>query len=345
MKSYNNLYPQIYDFENLYRAYLKARRCKRYRKEVLEFSTSLEENLLEIQNELIWKSYRTGKYRQFYVYEPKERLVLALPFKDRIVHHALCNVIEPIFDKTFIYDSYACRLGKGTHAGVERLTYFLRRAKRIWDNTYCLKCDIAQYFPSINHRILLGLYRKKIRCKDTMWLISEIINSTADPNDPDPRGVPIGNLTSQLSANVYLNELDHFIKEILRVRFYVRYMDDFIILHGRKRVLRWVVEEITGFLDRHLKLQLNSKTAIFPISQGINFLGYKIWATHRLLRKDSIKRIKRKLKRYQEKYAKGLIGLEEIKASLASWLGHCLHCNSYNLRKKILKNFVLRRES
>lgn len=343
MKTYPNLYPRVYDFENLYKAYLKARRGKRFREEVLEFTANLEENLITIQNELIWKTYRTGKYRQFYVYEPKVRLVLALPFKDRIVHHALCSVIEPIFEKAFIYDSYACRVGKGTHPGVDRLTGFLRRAQRIWERPYCLKADIAQYFPTVDHKILLSLYRKKIRCPDILWLLTEIINSTADADDPNPRGLPIGNLTSQLSANIYLNELDHFCKEVLRLRFYVRYMDDFVILHGDKRKLRLIKNEIQVFLNDRLRLEYNGKTAIFPISQGINFLGYRIWPTHRLLRKNSIKRMRQKLKGFEKGYAAGRVDRKEVEASLRSWLGHCQHCDSYNLRRRLLGDFCLRR--
>ncbi|KUK51909.1 MAG: RNA-directed DNA polymerase (Reverse transcriptase), partial [Desulfotomaculum sp. 46_296] len=297
-KTYTDLYPRIYDFENLELAYMKARRTKRFKNEVPEFSFNLESNLIQIQNELIYKTYRTGRYRCFYVHDPKTRQVAALPFKDRVVQHALCNVIEPIFEKRFIPDSYACRA------------------------------------------ILKAIIRRRIACPDTLWLIDEIIDSGGDGSDC-PRGLPIGNLTSQLWANVYLDQLDHFVKEVLREPYYVRYMDDFVILGGDKGHLWQVKREIEGFLAGKLDLRLNGKTGIWPISQGIDFLGYRIWPTHRLVRKSSIKRMKRKLKAFQRKYREGQIDLEKINATIQSWLGHVSHANSYNLRRKLLEAFVL----
>lgn len=340
-KTYKSLLEQIYQFENLYNAYLKARKDKRYNREVLEFTANLEENLIILQNQLIYRTYSTGRYREFYVHEPKTRLVMALPFKDRVVHHAICNIIEPIFEARFMYDSYACRPGKGTHAGADRVTEFLRSAQKQWPKVYCLKGDIKQYFPSVNHGALKRILRKKIACSGTLWLLDEIIDSLADPGDLNPRGIPIGNLTSQLFANVYLNELDYYVKQDLNARYYVRYMDDFIILGGDKKQLWAVLEEVKDFLDYHLALQLNGKTSIFPIQQGIDFLGYRIWPTHRLLRKSSIKRMKRKLKAFKRKYQEGKIGLDRINATIQSWLGHCEHANSHSLRKAVLNNFCL----
>lgn len=339
-KTYTNLYPRIYDFENLELAYMKARRSKRFQEEVLKFSFNLESNLIQIQNELIYKTFRTGQYRYFWVNDPKKRLVAALPFKDRVVQHALCNVIEPLFDERFIYDSYACRVGRGIHAGADRVTHFLQVAQHKWDRVYCLKADISQYFPSINHAILKAIIRKRIACPDTLWLINEIIDSGGDGSDC-PRGLPIGNLTSQLWANVYLDQLDHFVKEVLREPYYVRYMDDFVILGGDKGHLWQVKREIEGFLADKLDLRLNGKTGIWPISQGIDFLGYRIWPTHRLVRKSSIRRMKRKLKAFQRKYREGKIDLEKINATIQSWLGHVSHADSYNLRNKLLGSFVL----
>lgn len=343
MKTYKNLYPRIYDFQNLYAAYLKARRGKRYQQEVLCFSANLEEELIALQNELIWKTYRTGPYRYFYVHDPKKRLVAALPFRDRVVHHALCNVIEPIFEKRFIADSFACRVGKGTHRGADRVTEFLRSAQRMWGMVFCLKGDVAQYFASVNHHILMGILARTIACRDTLWLMKEILASGAAPDDPDPVGIPIGNLTSQLWANVYLNELDQFVKHVLRARFYVRYMDDFILLAGDKPTLWGWRREIEGFLEANLRLRLNSKTDIFPISRGIDFLGYRIWPTHRLLRKASVKRMRRALKKFQKLYREGRIGFDRINATVQSWLGHAKHANTYSLRKKILGSVTFSR--
>lgn len=340
-KEFDHLYSRVYDFENLYRAYLQARRNKRYRDEVLRFSASLEENLIIIQNDLIYQTYNPGRHREFYVYEPKKRLIMAPPFRDRVVHHALCNVIEPIFDARFIFDSYACRTGKGTHLGADRVTHFLRSSKNLWERVYCLKADVAQYFPSIDHDVLLGILWERITCNDTRWLIEQIVRSTESYDESAHMGLPIGNLTSQLFANIYLDQLDHFAKHTLKVKYYVRYMDDVIILHGDKQVLRSYLQEIEGFLAHRLRLRLNRKTSIFPISQGIDFLGYRIWDDHRLLRKASIKRAKRGFKKLSNDYAEGKVSLERVKATVMSWLGHCSHANAYRIRRKVLGELAL----
>lgn len=335
-KTYNNLYSDICSFENLHLAYLKARKCKRYRQEVLLFSNNLEENLVNLKEEISNKTYKNGTYKTFYIYEPKKRKIMALPFRDRVLHHALCNIIEPILERIFIYDSYACRVGKGAHAGADRLTQFLKETKRKYSKVYCLKCDIKNYFGSIDHNILLEFIRRKIKCQSTMQLIENIINST-----DGIKGIPIGNLTSQLFANLYLNELDYFIKHNLKIKYYIRYMDDWIILSPDKKYLWDILKQIKIFLQENLFLELNNKTSIFPISQGIDFLGYRIWPTHKLLRKNSKKRMKRKLKIYQILYKENKINIDKIIPSLMSWLGHASHCNSYNLRKKILGKFIL----
>lgn len=306
----------------------------------MRFSFNLEENLIQIQNELIYKSFETGRYRFFYVYDPKTRLVASLPFKDRVVQHALCNILEPLFELRFIFDSYACRKGKGMHAGANRATHFLRETRRKWGNVYCLKCDIEKYFPSINHAILKSIIRRRISCVDTLWLIDGIIDSSSDDGNARKRGLPIGNLTSQLWANVYLDILDHFVKEVLRERYYIRYMDDFIILGASKSHLWEVKYEIERFLDEYLSLRLNGKTGIAPIEQSIDFLGYRIWPTHRRLRKSSKKRMKRKLKAFQRKYKNNEMEFDQINACIQSWLGHARHCNSYSLRKKLLNNTI-----
>ncbi|NLN18127.1 MAG: RNA-dependent DNA polymerase [Firmicutes bacterium] len=336
-----HLYPYVYDFESLYNAYLRARRCKRYRAEVLRFSARLEEELITLQNELIHHTFKPGRHREFWIHDPKTRLIMAPPFRDRVVHHALVAVIEPLFERKFITDSYACRVGKGTHAGADRVTEFLKLAQRQWKRVYCLKADVSQYFPSIHHGILKHLVRRTIACSSTLWLIDTIIDSTDDEGDPNPRGLPVGNLTSQLFANVYLNELDQFVKHTLRMRYYVRYMDDFVILHHDKRLLWDTKREIEGFLEDKLSLKLNHKTGVFPISQGIDFLGYRIWPTHRLLRKGSIKRARRGFKKLARDYAEAKIPLDRVKASIMSWLGHCQHANTYRIREKVLGELIL----
>ncbi|MBE3575692.1 MAG: group II intron reverse transcriptase domain-containing protein [Firmicutes bacterium] len=342
-KGFDHLYPAVYELENLYHAYVRARRNKRYYHEILTFSAALEENLIQIQNELIYRTYRSGRHRQFYIYEPKKRLIMAPPFRDRIVHHALCNVIEPILDQRFIFDSYACRAGKGMHRGVDRLTHFLRSARERWGEVYCLKADIAQYFPSIDHEILLKILWDRIKCEGTRWLIAEIVRSTEDPREYRHVGLPIGNLTSQLFANVYMDQLDQFVKHHLRAHFYIRYMDDFIILEGDKQALWHYLMEIKGFLEDRLCLHLNRKTSIFPVWQGIDFLGYRIWDDHRLLRKANVKRAKRMFKRLSKDYSEGRVSVERVRASVMSWIGHCKHADTYHVRRRVLAGLHLQR--
>lgn len=209
-KTYNNLWEKIIDFENIFLAFKEARKGKRYKNEVLEFSNDLESNLISIQNELIWDKWKPGRWREFFVYDPKKRLIQAPPFKDRVVHHALVRIIEPLFERKFIYDSYACRAGKGTHKAMKRCVKFLRIIKRNHGKVYVLKADISKYFPSINRYILKQIIQRTIRCKKTLKLIEKIINI-----DNEPKGIPIGALTSQLFANIYLDRLDHFVKDFL----------------------------------------------------------------------------------------------------------------------------------
>ena len=330
-KTYNNLYNRIFDFENLYQAYLLARREKRYHGDVMRFTAHLETNLVKLQRHLENRTYRTGSYKYFTVYEPKERLIAALPFADRVVHHALCNVIEPIFERSFISDSYACRVDKGVLAGVTRTTQFLRDSSRRRGQVYCLKGDVQKYFQSIDHKTLLHIVGRKISCGDTLDLIREIIGSAGS------RGIPIGNLTSQLFANVYLNELDHYVKDGMGVRYYVRYMDDFIILNPDRARIHQLLEKIRRFLSQRLQLSLNKKTQIFPVKdRDIDFLGYRIWLDHRLLRKGNVKRTKRKIKALMKGYTEGRVRIEDLRASVMSWLGHAKHADTWGLRRRIV---------
>ena len=328
MKTYNNLYPRIYDFANLHKAYLKARGGKRYREEVLEFSCNLEENLIQIHNELVNCLYKLSAYRQFTIKEPKERLVLALPFRDRVVQHAVCNIIEPIFDSTFIKDSYACRKGKGVLKGVKRVgKYIVKTAKN--GEVYCLKMDVHKYFYSIDHDIIFGLIKRKIRCAKTLKLIKTIIDSADNP------GIPIGNLTSQLLANVYLGSLDHFIKEELRVENYLRYMDDMVIIDNSKENLSRLLREIKIFLESRLRLKLNKKTQIFPIKRGLDFLGYRQFKDIRILRKIVMLKNYRKIK----KFMKSGKDLDKVKESINGLLNICSYCKSNKVIQNV-KNIV-----
>lgn len=335
-KRYGDLYTKIIDIKNLYKAYMLARRGKRYKNEVIRYKLDLYENLSILYKELKTLTYKTGEYKKFYIYEPKQRLIEALPFKDRVCQHALYNVIEPIFNRIFIYDSYACRKGKGMHSGAKRVQYFMRLAKRNWNDVWILKADVRKYFDSVDHKILYEIIQKKIKCKDTLWLIKQIIDSK---DNSENKGIPVGNLTSQLFANIYLNELDQYIKRELKIKYYVRYMDDFIVFCDSKEKLKEILHKIKVFLKEKLKLELNSKTNIFPLNQGVNYLGYRIFPTHMLLREKSKKKMKRKMKAFQKKYKEGKITLEQITRCVVSWKGHAKHAATYNLQNKIFEKY------
>ena len=343
-KSYRHLYEQIYDFENLYNAYLKARRGKRDRPEVQRFEQDLEGNLIQLQNELIWGTYQTGRYRLFRVYEPKERLVAALPFRDRVLQHALVGVMEPIWESRFLFDSYACRPNKGTHAGADRVEAMMRKVKREHGSVCVFKADIAKYFYSIDHAVLKYLVRRYVKCRRTLNLFEGIIDSCATPGDARPAGLPIGNLTSQLCANIYLHALDEFVKYDMGEAHYIRYMDDFCIIHHDKAYLHRARETVEKFLWDRLRLRTNAKTQVFPITawpgRPLDFLGYRIWTTHRKLRTSSIRRISRTLKRLQKLYGKGVVSLDRIRQSIVSWIGHASHAEAFGLREKLLAKFV-----
>jgi retron-type reverse transcriptase len=317
------------------------------------FENDLEGELFRLQEELRSKTYAPGPYREFSIYERKKRKISAAPYRDRVVHHALCNVIEPIFEKSFIFDSYACRKGRGTHAGVERFTEFCRK------NKYVLKTDIKKYFPSMDHEILFRKISKKIKCKDTLWLIKTIIdrgNKQEDVIDYFPgddlfepftrkRGIPIGNLTSQFFANIYLNDLDHYVKEKLKCPYYIRYVDDIAVLDNYKGRLWEVKDRIEDFLLRdRLKLHPD-KTFVAPVSIGIDHLGYRVFPNHRLLRKDNSLRFKRKMREMAKLYRAGSMPWEKINASVQSWIGHAKHADTYGLRRGIFRKIVFTKQN
>lgn len=330
------LYEQIYQFDNLYRSAYQCRKGKAGAPATLRYFDHLEENLIQVHNELIWNMYTPRGRSQFYVFEPKRRLIHAPSYYDRVVQRAIYNIIEPLINKTFIHDSYACRTGKGTHAGADRAQGFIRQVERSHGRAYAFKADISKYFSSINHGILKRLLRGVIPCPRVLNLLFLII----DDSPTAEVGVSLGELLNQLNANLYLHELDHFVKHKLKVRLYARYMDDFIIIYHDKAQLQEWRKDIETFLAQHLELKTNSKTQVFPIGvrggRSLDFLGYRIYSTHRLLRKCSVKRIKTKLKKYHRQYAAGEINLSDINPNIQSWLGHASHADSYGLRKTLL---------
>lgn len=314
MKRINNLYEQIYSAQNLYLADAIAGKGKKRQYGVKIHSANADINLLALQNMLIDKTYRTSKYQIFKVYEPKEREVYRLPyFPDRIAHHAIMNVLEPIFVATFTADTYSCIKGKGIHAAVKSL----KNALKDRDNTiYCLKLDIVKFYPSVDHDILKALLRRKFKDADLLWLLDEIIDS-AD-------GLPIGNYLSQYLANFYLTYFDHWIKENKRVKYYYRYADDLVILSNSKSYLHQLLNDIKQYLNDNLKLKVKGNYQVFPVaSRSIDFVGYRFYHTHTLLRKSIKKSFARAIKK------------NKPKASIASYEGWAKHCNAKNLIKTL----------
>ena len=351
MKRFNNIYSKIYDFENLYEAYKEARKRKRYRHDVMRFTANLEENLIHLQNELIYKTYKVGRYNEFFVYDPKKRLIMSLPFRDRVVQWAIYCQINPLFDKRYISTSYGCRVGGGAHRAVKKLKEYIRQQP---GKAYVLKMDVSKYFYRINHDVLMATLRAIIKDEDLLWLLETIIRSEHDfgieVDDFDYSGqrlsgvgMPIGNLSSQMFANLYLNAADHYVKEVLQCPYYIRYMDDMVIVDTDKKRLREVLTAMDDFLVNKLALKLNNKTCIRTVSQGVDFCGYRVFNTHIRLRKKSALKLKRRIKYLQKEFFRGKITLGRFHNSLMSYLGMLAHCDSLSLKNKLLAGVVLTR--
>lgn len=341
MKRYNNLYEEVCSIDNLEAAWKRVKLGKRYDKEVLDFGYNALDNIIGIHNDLAWKTYQVGAYREFTIKDPKERLIQYLPLRDRVVQQSLHQVIEPIFDKGFIFDSYACRKGKGTHRAMRRLQCFLNAARQKWPGVeiYYLHCDIRKYFPHIDHEILYDEFCRKIKCRGTLSLIRAYIDSYL--RNP---GMPIGTLLSQLSANIYMNIVDQFVKHDLCEPYYLRYMDNFIIIHHNKQHLQRVKEEIRGLLENRLRLELNPKSTMIGNSKdGIEFVGYKVFADHVRIKTQSIKRMKRRLKAMQVMYREGRASLRDVTQRIRSWLGHTKHADARRVVEKVLAGAVFSR--
>lgn len=328
MKRYGNLYCQITDYQNLVMAHLKARRGKSHYTDVERINADPERYLKSLQEVLISKTYRTSPYTTKTVYEPKERLIYKLPYyPDRIVHHAVMNIMQPIWDKTFISDVYSAIPDRGIHAGLFRLREFLRNKN---ETEYCLKFDISKFYPSVDHEILLSLIKKKIKCSDTLWLLEEIVRSPGGS-----KNIPIGNYLSQYFANIYLNEFDHWLKEQCGARYYIRYGDDGVILSSDRHYLVGLMKDIETYLRDELDLVINPKSRIIHVdSQGIDFLGYRTYRSYSLLRKSNVKRLRRRVKAIVAKPE--YFGAQNIVSSIVSILGWLSYCNSYNLANRYI---------
>lgn len=346
-----NAWPVVCNFGWLIEADRNARKGKRYRAEVLNFTARLEDNLFTIQQGMMNGSYVLGPYRKLWVYVPKKRLVMALDYPDRIVQWSLYLYLNPIYDRLFIEDSYACRKDKGSHKAAKRLQYWMCQVQRKpGPGWYCLKLDISKYFYQVNHEKLLAILERRVKDPAMMAFIRGVVNSRAEPfglprwrtpQDTPPEewlyevGMPIGNLTSQLFANIYLNELDQYCKHKLKIHYYIRYMDDVIILGQDKETLHRWKAAVETFLREKLALDLNSKTSIRPVRQGVEFVGVRIWPTHMKLRKSTVRRIKREVRKISALYAAGDMTRQDFYRRVASIRGLLKHTESASLRWRL----------
>lgn len=344
------LWEKITSFENLLLAFRKAAKGRRRRASVAEFDLNLAENLLKLQTELKEGRYHPGGYTSFHIHDPKKRLISAAPFRDRVVHHALVNLIEPIFERKFIYDTYANRKGKGTHKALDRATQFMRRFE------YVLSMDICQYFPSIDHQVLQENLFQSVQEARTKNLCRQIIASGQGvlqeeyemvffPHDTlfsanRPRGLPIGNLTSQFFANIYLSPLDHFIKRKLKCKGYLRYVDDMLLFANSKKELHKWRKEIILFLE-NLRLNIHENSAQpRPVRIGVPFLGFQVFPDYRRLKRRKAIHARRRLKALSAQYRAGEIDKEKINGSVQAWIAHAEHGDTWGLRENILSQIT-----
>jgi len=345
MKTYKNLYPQICTFENLFLAYRAAARGKRGKPEVAAFEQYLEPNLFRLQEELSTQTYQPGPYTHFPIRDPKPRVISAAPFRDRVVHHALVRVIEPIFEARFIHDSYACRVGRGTHRALARCQEFARRYP------YVLQCDMVHFFPSVDLTILREILARPIADGHALWLTDRIIESGHDvpnrypptyfPGDDlfaaiRPRGLPIGNLTSQFWANCYLNPLDQFIKRELKCQGYLRYVDDLLLFAADKRTLwRWKAE-VSDF-TAWLRLRMHDReSTVYPVTNGIPFLGFRTYPDRRRLKRRNGVAFARRFRAQRAAVAAGEITYTQLHQSILGWLAHAAHGDTEGLRRALV---------
>lgn len=335
MKTYNGLYQELCSYENLLSAFKKARKRKSAKPYVLEFETNLEQNLKQLQYELLTEEYKPHPLKTFVIRDPKTRKISKSHFRDRIVHHAICNTIEPIFERTFIYDSFANQKGKGTHLALKRFDFFKRKVSK--NNTkpcYVLKADIKHYFDTVDHEVLINILSKKIKDERLINLIKKVL--TNYKSKEIGKSMPLGNLTSQFFANVYLNELDYFVKHELNVKYYLRYVDDFVILENSKERLNFYKSKINFFLKKKLEIELHpDKCRIRNVNCGVCFLGHRVFYYHRLLRKANARKFESKFSQLNEKYSANLINMDKLLSFLRGWVGYAVHSNTYKLRCKI----------
>jgi len=349
MKTYNKLYKKVYSYKNLYEAYREARRGKTKKGDVKEFEKDLRDNLMALHRELKEQSYKPRQLIIFILRDPKTRRISKSDFRDRVVHHALVQVIEEIFQKIFIHDSCANQRSKGNLLGIKRLHRFMNKISKNgkingWFNNnqvrgYYLKADIKHYFQEVDHEILINIIKRKITDEKVIWLVGQILSNNpfgwgGERRSECRKGMPLGNLTSQFFANIYLNELDYFVKHRLKAKYYIRYVDDFIILHkSREQLIKWK-QEINKFLNDKLRLTLHpDKSFIKSVSAGIGFVGFRNFYHYRLLRKRNIRKMHVKVRKYKEDE----ISYDKIMESFQGWNAYAKWADSFGVRREILK--------
>jgi len=347
------MYEQLYSPENLLSAFKKAKKGKTKKHYVIKFEKNLKENILKLQQELINQTYKPKPLETFILRDPKTRKISKSRFRDRVVHHALINIIKSLFQPSFIYDSHANQIGKGTLKAIQRFDYFKRKVSK--NNTricYILKADIKHYFEEVDHNTLISIIRRKVSDERIIWLIKQILaNYPEEGGGRTACGMPLGSHTSQFFANIYLNELDQYVKHVLRAKYYIRYVDDFVILsHSRDEVEKWK-EKINEFLKQKLSLELHpQKSQVVCINQGINFLGFRIFYYHKLLRKSNLKKFDSKMKELKILYNEKQIKRWEIVDKLEGWMAYAEQGRQFNksfpirhknqiIRNKKIKNF------
>jgi RNA-directed DNA polymerase len=345
------LFDAITDWDNLLQAYREAARGKRRKISAAAFEQQLADRLIELQSELRAKTYQPGAYHHFFIHEPKRRKISAAPFRDRVVHHALCNLIEPIFDQHFIGHSYANRKGKGTHRALDQLQQWAQRYR------YVLRCDIVQHFASLDHALLRAKLARFVADADTIGLIDAILDSGVGvlageytqvyfPGDDlltacRPRGLPIGNLTSQFWSNVYLNDFDWFVTREIGCSAYLRYVDDFALFSNSKRdLLEWRAAIIARLEGERLTIHAAQAQSL-PTCAGIPWLGFVVFSTHRLLKRRNAVNFSRKLTRNLDAYGAGQISFGELDASVQGWINHVRYAHTWGLREHVFAAHVI----
>jgi retron-type reverse transcriptase len=343
MKIYKELFWLIISPQALFKAWEIFKSDKRSKPDVVEFEVNLEQNIFELYRNLKNGTYKHGPYKGFWIHDPKVRRIHKATVRDRVLHHAIFRALNPIFEPTFIPNSFSCRVGKGTHKGVEKVTEMIRTESR--NNTrpcYALKCDVRKFFNSIDHTVLLEILGQRIKDEKVMSLMSEVVGSfdAVRTNLFDRKGVPIGNLTSQIFANVYMNEFDQFVKQELKVKHYARYTDDFILISSDKAHLEKLLPPMQDFLRTRLYLELHpKKVTLTTHHRGIDFLGYVILPEHIKMRSKTKKRIPSKLRERVELYKNGVISELSLKSTMQSYMGVISHADAYEFGEETSNNF------